>query len=162
MDESTEPLFVDTGMNAVRPDLPFVERNSITAVVHDPKTDKYLGLKWKQVDWETLITGGVEEGQSAEEAAEREIHEETGYKNLRLIQELPRYHSQFFHHPKGVNRFAHFRCFLFELVDDDHDPVSAEEQEKHESVWLTRDELKDFHLPEGHRFVLDHAYALVK
>ncbi|HYD93371.1 MAG TPA: NUDIX hydrolase [Candidatus Paceibacterota bacterium] len=161
MDTASEPLFVDTGMNAVRPDLPFVERDAITAVVRNPQNGRILGLKWKTVDWETLVTGGVEEGQSAEEAARAEIREETGYKNLRLVAELPRYHSKFFHHPKGVNRFAHFRCFLFELVDSEQDQVAGEENAKHEAVWLTREEFETFRLPEGHRFVLNHAYDLI-
>lgn len=160
METPEEPLFVDTGMNAVRADLPFVERDAITAVVRDPKTGKYLGLKWKEVDWDTLITGGIEEGQTAEEAALAEIREETGYKNLRLVTELPRYHSKFFHHPKGVNRFAHFRCFLFELTDDEHEEISAEERSKHDPLWLSPEEMDEFRLPEGHRFIMEQVYAL--
>lgn len=154
--EETVRLFVDMTDNAVRPDLPFVERQAITAVVYDPKTDKYIGLRWKDgSNWETLITGGIEKGQSAEEAARAEIHEETGYKNLKLVKELPRYDSKFFHFGKQVNRHAHFQCFYFELVDDERDPVFEEEQARHEVVWLTKDEMEQFHMPEGHRFVFD-------
>ena len=150
------PLFVDTTNNAVRPGLPFVERDAITAVVYDPKALKYIGLRWKDgSNWETLVTGGIEVGQSAEEAARAEIHEETGYKNLILISELPRYDSKFFHHGKQVNRYAHFQCFLFALVDYERDGVSADEQKKHEILWLTQEEMEKFHLPEGHRFVFD-------
>lgn len=149
-----EPMFVDTSATAPREGLPFVERNAITAIVRDPKTGNYLGLRWKEVDWETFVTGGIEEGQTAEEAARAEVLEETGYKNLRLITELPRFHSKFFHPPKGVNRFAHFRSFLFELENDEQAPLSAEEQKKHECVWLNREELETFRLPEGHRFLM--------
>ena len=152
------PLFVDTTDNAVRPDLPFVERQAITALVRNPRTDEFLGLRWKDGSgWQTLITGGIEDGQTAEQAARAEIHEETGYMNLRLVCELPRYDSKFFHHGKQVNRFAHFQCFYFELDDEERDPISQGEQEKHESVWLTREALEKFHLPEGHRFVINSA-----
>lgn len=160
MDSNEVPLFIDSGSNAPKEDLPFVERNSITVALRNPSNGKYLGLKWKGVDWETLITGGVEEGQTAEEAAKAEILEETGYRNVRLIAELPRYDSQFFHHPKGVNRYAHFRCFLFELENDERNDLSKEEQAKHEPVWLSPEELKAFNLPEGHRFALDHAQQI--
>lgn len=153
------PLFVDAGMNAVRPDLPFVERDGITAIVRDPSTGKYLGLKWKEVDWDTLVSGGIEEGQTAEEAARSEIREETGYANLRLVRELTPYHSQFFHHPKGVNRFAHYRCFLFDLVDDTREEPSETERDKHDPVWLTREEMERFRLPEGHRFLIEEVFA---
>lgn len=147
------PLFV---ADDVRPDLPFVERDAITAVVRDPQTGKYLGLKWKEVDWDTFITGGIEEGQTAEEAALAEIREETGYKNLRLVKELPRYDSKFFHPPKGVNRFAHFHCFLFELENDEREELAEDELKKHEPVWLDEEELISFRLPEGHRFLLGY------
>lgn len=160
MNTSNEPLFVDTGRDAVRPGLPLVERDAITAVVRDPETGKYLGLKWKQVDWDTLITGGIEEGQTAEEAAFAEIREETGYTNLRLVRELPTYHSKFFHPPKGVNRFAHFRCFLFELAGSECEEISSEERSKHDPIWLTREEMESFRLPEGARFIMEQVYAL--
>lgn len=150
------PLFVDTGSNGPKEDLPFIERDAITAIVRDPKNGKYIGLKWKQVDWDTLITGGIEEGQTAEDAARAEISEETGYKNLRLVSELPKYDAKFFHAPKNVNRYAHFQCFLFELLDDVHEQLSDDEQSKHTCVWLTKEEMKDFRLPEGHRFVFDY------
>lgn len=155
MNTTQEPLFVAGGVDTPREGLPFVEREAITALVRDPKTGKYLGLRWKEVDWETWITGGVEPGQTAEEAARAEVREESGYVNLRLIAELPRYHSKFFHSPKGVNRFAHFRSFLFELENDEREETSADEKDKHECVWLAERELARFRLPEGHRFLLD-------
>lgn len=149
-------MFVAGGTDAPRAGMPFVERAAITAIVRNPADNTYLGLRWKQVDWETFITGGVEEGQTPEEAARAEVREETGYVNIRLIRELPRYHSQFYHGPKGVNRFAHFHSFFFELIDDARDEVTEEERQKHESVWLTTDELETFRLPEGHRFLLTY------
>lgn len=158
MSELHEPIFVAEGADAPHSELAFVERDAITAIVRDPKTDKYLGLRWKEVDWETFITGGIEDGQTAEEAARREVHEESGYKHLRLVRELPRFHSKFFHHPKGVNRFAHFHSFLFELESDECDPLSDEEKKRHECVWLNEDELDKFRLPEGHRFLLDYIF----
>lgn len=156
MHNTEDPTFVAQGNDAPRPNLTLIERNAITAIVRNPKTGKYLGLKWKKVDWDTFITGGIEEGQTAEDAARAEVYEESGYKNLRLVTELPRFHSKFYHHPKGENRFAHFSSFLFELEDEERDPISEEEQQKHECVWLSQSELSTFRLPEGHRFLLDY------
>lgn len=153
---TAEPIFIAEGPDAPHPELPFVERDAITAIVYDPKTQRYLGLRWKEIDWETFVTGGIEPGQTPEEAAQAEIREETGYKHLRLIKELPRYHSKFYHGPKKVNRFAHFRSYLFELEGDERDPVSPEEIAKHEYTWLDTDALEKFRLPEGHRFLIDY------
>lgn len=156
MTTSRVPTFIETGRDAPRPDLPFEERDAVGAVVRDPKTGAYLCLRWSKIDWETFITGGIESGQSAEAAARAEVLQETGYKNLRLVKELPPYHAKFYHGPKNVNRHAHFRSFLFELENDERAPVTEEEAARHESVWLSPERLKTFRLPEGHRFLLAH------
>jgi 8-oxo-dGTP pyrophosphatase MutT (NUDIX family) len=155
MRNNQEPIFIATETDAPRSNMPLVEREAITAIVRDPGTNKYLGLRWKEVDWETFITGGVEKGQTPEKAARVEIREESGYKNLRLVSELPRYHSKFYHAPKGVNRFAHFHSFLFELENNEREQISLDEKKKHECVWLDKAELKQFRLPKGQRFLID-------
>ncbi|MBX2866832.1 class I tRNA ligase family protein [Candidatus Kaiserbacteria bacterium] len=151
-----EPVFTkQDGDDAFREDAEIAERQAISAVVYNPKTEKYLGLKWKKVDWDTLITGGIEEGQTAEEAARQEVLEETGYKNLKLVKQLPSYQGRFWHVPKEVNRVAHFQCFLFELENEEQETVVEDEQKKHEYVWLSKEEMMNFRLPEGHRFLMD-------
>jgi leucyl-tRNA synthetase len=148
-----EPVFIqDTGPDKIREDRPLVEREAITAIVKHWKEDKYIGLKWKKVDWETLITGGVEPGQTAEEAAIAEIRQETGYQNLKLVKVLPRTHAKFFHVPKDVNRFAHFHVLYFELQNDEQKDLAAGENEIHDVIWLTSAEMEKFRLPESHRY----------
>ena len=158
--QDDRPLFVDIKDNAPREGLPFVERNAIVGIVRDPHRGKYLGLRWKEVDWETFVTGGIEEGQTGEEAARAEVLEETGYKNLQLVQELRGFHSQFYHHPKKCNRFAHVQAFLFNLVDDERVEIAEEDKGKFELVWLTPEELESFRLPEGNRYSYDHIKIL--
>ncbi len=151
-----EPIFIQkTDSSAVKKDQPFVEREAILAIVKHWKEDKYIGLKWKKVDWQTVITGGVEAGQSAEEAALREIQEETGYLNPVLKRNLGKIHARFFHVPKNENRLAHFNCLYFELTDDKHLPISKDEQQNHEVVWLSKKEMEKFRLPASQRYVWD-------
>jgi leucyl-tRNA synthetase len=140
-----EPLFIDK----IEESLPFVERNAISAIVKHWSENKYLGLKWKKANWGTFITGGVEKGQTPEEAARREIEEETGYFDLKFIKNLPSTHSKFYHIPKKENRFAHFTNFYFELKNGEQKEITDEEKTKHELVWLSPNEVEKFITPEG-------------
>ncbi|MCC2630506.1 MAG: leucine--tRNA ligase [Candidatus Paceibacter sp.] len=133
---------------------PYVERDAIMALVKHWSEDKYLGLRWKKVDWETLITGGVEKGQTPEDAARAEIEQETGYKNLKLLKSFGFADSKFYHGPKKQNRFGHFHMFVFELENDERNMLTEEEQGNHDPVWLTREQLETFKLPSSHRHLV--------
>jgi 8-oxo-dGTP pyrophosphatase MutT (NUDIX family) len=152
-ENTNEPLFIDTTPEgAYKEGKETIERNAIMAIVKDPSINKYLGLKWKKIDWKTLITGGVEEGQTPEEAAREEIRQETGYMNLRLVKRLTNVHSKFFHGPKGVNRLAHFAVLYFELENNEREELSGEEREIHDVVWLDAGEMDAFGLLPAHTF----------
>ncbi len=152
--EVVEPLYIQTDTDSkVRENEDFVEREAITAIVRNPADDTFLGLKWKEVDWSTFVTGGVEDGQTPEEAARAEVFEETGYKNLKLVAEFPKTHSQFYHVPKKQNRFAHFSGFYFELENDEHVDIDVAEQQKHDVVWLSRKDMENFPLPDSHKYL---------
>ena len=149
-----EPCFVTTSSeDKVRENEPFVERDAITAVVKHWKKDEYIILKWKQVGWKTFITGGPENSETMEEGARTEVLEETGYKNLKLIKELPAYHSKFYHVPKKLNRFVHMRVFLFELKNGEQQEISDMDQERHEVAWVPKKEIEKFLTPEAHKYV---------
>lgn len=119
-----------------------VERNATINVVYDPKTNKYLCLKWKHEPWTTFITGGVEVGEDPEISARREIAEETGYTDLTRVGNLGQSQSNFYASHKGVNRIANNTLFLFELASDAQEKVSEEEEAKHDRVWLSREEIE--------------------
>jgi leucyl-tRNA synthetase len=149
-----EPVFYQTEEpGAVKKESPFVARQAITALVKHWSEDKYIGLKWKTVDWDTLITGGVEAGQTPEQAAIAEIREETGYQNPKLVKTLSNTHAKFYHVPKGENRFAHFSCLYFELADGDRDEISESDKKNHDVVWLSTKEMEAFRLPDSHRYM---------
>lgn len=119
-----------------------VKRNTIHALIYNPKNKKVLCLKWKNYDWTTFIVGGVEEGEDEIQAALREIEEETGYTDVKFVRRYggPIQASYFAAH-KDENRLAMAHGLVFELQSEKKIEVSPEEQEKHEVVWLERSEI---------------------
>jgi len=150
--------FTGTGSDAPREGLDFEPRNAVVAVVLNPSGTKLLVLK-KKAGGATFVTGGIEPGQTAEEAARAEVAEETGYINLELVARLPGYRALFYHELKGVNRHALFNCFLFRLIDETCLAVAGAELAIHTSSWVTLNKAGEIGLPEGNLYLLGAAVA---
>ena len=89
----------------------------------------------------------------------RELHEETGYHNLRLITELSPYRSHYRHETKQANYRTHCRAFVFELVDETHDEVDPSEYAKHTPMWIPASEVENFLTNEGNCPSYDHLFV---
>jgi leucyl-tRNA synthetase len=140
-----EPKFVATGETAMHDGEEIVRREAVAAIIHNPKDDTYLCNVWKGIEMRGLLTGGVEDNEDAVEAALREIREESGYKNVRFVEDTGWViNTFFFHRQKKQNRWARFRYLKFELENDERDPVDETERAKHEFVWKNRKELDKF------------------
>ncbi len=153
--EVVEPIFVKTsGEDAVKKDIPFVERNAAVCIIKHWSEEKYLCLEWKKVKWNGFVIGGIDEGESLEKAAIREVQEETGYQNVEFVKELGNtVHSQFYHAVKKQNRFAHFRPVLLKLKDSLQLEISPAEKELHNLKWLTPKEVDKFITHDDMKFI---------
>ncbi|MEK7641588.1 MAG: class I tRNA ligase family protein [Patescibacteria group bacterium] len=129
------------GPDAVKPELPFVERRAVICIIKHWSEDKYLMSFYKANDWKGFIVGGLEGDETPASAGAREIHEETGYTSARFVRNIGKLHSKFYHQVKSVNRFAHFEIAYFELTDGKRDEVSEEEKKLHDVVWLSPQEV---------------------
>ncbi len=141
-----EPSLIQTaGSSAFKQGENFVEGNSVIVIIKHWSEDKYLGLRWREApDWGTLLTGGIEEGMTAEETARKEVLEETGYKNFKKILDLGKTHVKFYHGPKKINKFVHADVFYVELQDGECVEVDELEKNRHEPVWMTLEKLESF------------------
>mgnify|MGYP005838305115 CR=1 FL=1 len=139
-------LFIDkTGKDAVRSDKKTVRRDVAYSFVKHWKEDKYLCLDWKKFNWHSGVIGGIDEGEDIIEAGKREITEETGYKNLKLIKKLPgEFHSNFYAQHKGVNRYAQGYGLLFELENSEKVATKEEDTKNHKAVWVDKKEMSKF------------------
>ncbi len=115
----------------------FVERKNVHAIVRDPKTGKYLGLKWNKFDWVTFPMGGMEVGEDVITAAKREVLEETGFKNLKFIRTLDGVvRAEYFAAHKDENRVAYTTAVVFELENEERGEIDQKEKDSHEVIWL--------------------------
>ena len=131
-----------------RDDKKNVPRVAVYSYVRNPKDNTYLCIEWNKgqgVDWRSVVTGGVDEGEDIALAGKREVTEETGYKNLKFIKHLggPS-RVDFFHPPKDENRLAEFHGLLFELENMEQDKMDAGELSKHSYKWIKEGEVLDF------------------
>lgn len=112
-------------------------RRTVHGLVRDPDTGKFLALEWKKHPWTTFIVGGVEEGESLESAARREIEEETGYTELKFrgVLACP-VQGEYFAAHKDENRVAHAHVVLFDLEGSTRKEVASEEANAHEPTWV--------------------------
>ena len=114
-----------------------VFRKIIMAIVKNPKDGKFLVLETKNPKWTTFVIGGVENGENSETAARREILEESGYKNLKLVRILGGpIQSKWYAGHKGENRVADNTVLYFELENMEQDLISPEEMAKHNVSWI--------------------------
>ena len=126
-----QPVF---GLENKREDA--VHRNTITGIVKSRNGKKVLMLKWKEYDWLSGVIGGIDEGESPEKAAEREVLEETGYKTRAIFVSPISIESHFYAEHKNEWRSRIDRPVVLELLSDEPEVVSPREKEKHEVRWV--------------------------
>ena len=128
--------------NEFQADAPTVPRQVVCAVVKHPTEDKYLIAKPNGSEFWSPVMGGIDEGETAVEAAKRELLEEAGYSDIAeatLCGETIA--SEFYAQHKQVNRIAYVQTVLIRLASLDATEVSKEEQATQELKWATKAEV---------------------
>ncbi|MEA3463949.1 MAG: class I tRNA ligase family protein, partial [Patescibacteria group bacterium] len=117
-------------------------RETITALVHRKKDNKFLYLNDNHYKKIVPMIGGIKKGELIQNTAEREVYEETGYK-VNFVKKLGgQIESHFFASHKNVWRYRLDQPVLCELLDEDAEPdaISEEEKNQHKIIWLTAQE----------------------
>lgn len=87
---------------------------SAGGIVWNRKTDKILLIRDSYGRW-ALPKGVIEKGETSEQAAVREVQEETGLKNLKIIEKLGE--IKYYYQLKGEKIFKIVIFFLMETED---------------------------------------------
>lgn len=115
-------------------------RHIAQAIVKDLSTDKYLSLKWKIDNSVSFVAWGVEEWETVLDCMIREIHEETGYTDVKFIKHLGKYQAYFYHPLKWHNQHSFGEVLYFVLWSYKQDTLEVEELEKHEPLRMAKEE----------------------
>lgn len=147
------PYFKGKDDEALNPNVETQYRTSVIAVIKN-KDNSYLCVDAKKRLCKSFVLGGIENGETPEEAAIREIKEETGYTDVQINRRsIFVLHNHFYAKYKGVNRYAYLYTVFGNLNSEKRVELSKEEAEKQRTVWVKRSELKNFLTVNNNIFV---------
>ena len=136
------PVNASLDDNKPRSDKDWVKRENVVLIVKHWSEDKFLYIDYKKQNWKCFISGGIEENETPLEAAVRELKEESGFYNIKLIEEMPfKMANVFYAAHKGVNRYSLVTSFYIELENDQYCEISQSEKDEHDIKWESKDKL---------------------
>ena len=132
------------------------KKNSIVAVVYDPKKDKYLTINWHNLGGRLFIGGTIKDGETPLECAIREIKEETGYTDLKLEYITPLIN----HHYYAYNKDKYFNInstgLYFTLNSETLEDTNLDDDEKFTVEWVSKDEVLQDITDELHKKTFEY------
>lgn len=116
-------------------------KDSVYVIVRNPKKNEVIVLDWgprqERFGGNMLIGGGIEKDESREDAARREIVEETGYTNLKFVKEADFFgHGYYYSNTKNKNMHSSGKGLLFDLVDEKRSDTNLDDGE-HDKFTVT-------------------------
>jgi len=146
--------------NPPKKDFEVAKRHSVIAHVRNKATGKFMLMQWHNQVTDQMITavmGGIEEGQTPEDAVRAELLEEAGLKNIEIIKKCEWTTAAEYHAPhKGVNRLAIVQTFLVEIEDANNlEKIADSEKKRHTPVWVEESKVRDNLFPEHQKLCWD-------
>lgn len=136
------PVNASLDDNKPRSDKDWVKRENVVLIVKHFSEDKFLYIDYKKQNWKCFISGEIEENETPLEAAVRELKEESGFYNIKSIEEMPfKMANVFYAAHKGVNRYSLVTSFYIELENDEACEISQREKDEHDIKWESKDKL---------------------
>jgi leucyl-tRNA synthetase len=131
-----------------------INRRCVTAIIRKKGTEEYLLLSMK-FDRKGFVGGGIEGDETAEACVLREVAEETGYTNAKIVCELGEVLGHGYKEKRDCNCFDPDLAFVVEVEGEPSQMLSEEDQTAHEVVWLPREEVPSFINFQHHQAMWD-------
>ena len=148
------PYFKGAGEENLNPNVETKFRTSVIAVIKNEENNTYLCVDALKRNCKSFVLGGIEEGETPEEAAVREVKEETGYVDITINRKsIFELHNHFYAAYKGVNRYAILNVIFGTLNSKKREKVSDDEFNKQKAIWIKKENLKDFLTVNNNVFV---------
>ncbi|MGV8151352.1 MAG: class I tRNA ligase family protein [Candidatus Woesearchaeota archaeon] len=137
--EVIAPNIILSGKNAPKENVEILNRKTVTAIVEHWDENKFLTIK--ETDNQILVGGGIEKGETPEEAIARELKEETGYINFDIKKRISNNLFAYDHRiSKNKNQKTEDVVFYIKLNNDKK--ISSEaDTNKHKIVWINKNDL---------------------
>ena len=90
----------------------------------------------------SLPGGGIDEGESEEQAALREVTEETGYTKFTNVRKIGTVEANYYNPVRNINRQALATCYAMQIVSDTRSERALTELEKKATItdeWVSKD-----------------------
>ena len=156
IEQVISPMFVDP-INPPQDGFKEVCRDTVLAFLRDKNTGKYALLDWHGTleGITTTIMGGIDDGETPEDAARKEISEEAGLENVKLIKKSRWItDAKYCASHKKENRHAKAYGLLFEVDNlKQQKDIPTEESAKHTLYWVSEKEVVDKLVPIHQKFV---------
>ncbi len=131
-----EVVAPDFGMPLPNP----VDVTGPVVIGYDPKTKRFMSLMNTRNNMRWLVAGGLEDGESYEDAALRELAEEAGFRKVQRLIKLGGPNYSYFYNPnKDSNRRSFSYMFLAIIDENDAEEQDQESHEQYEVVWSDLD-----------------------
>jgi leucyl-tRNA synthetase len=150
------PLDIDS-INPPQTGFEMIERPTVIVHLQDKSSGKFALLDWHESleGITTGIMGGIEDGQTPEEAALNEIKEEAALENVRIIDRLEWVTAaEYCASHKQQNRRAITHVLLAEVDSlESQGEISANETKNHTLVWVEKEKVLDRITPDHQKQV---------
>lgn len=110
------------------------------AWIIENENGEILLLNWKKTGRNSFVTGKVWKEEDPRNTVIREIEEETGYRDLEIVENPFVSFLKHYHKGKDYNVEGYAYGFHLKLLSDKREKIAKEEEEKHSFSWYTKEE----------------------